>query len=218
MRLKIVTTLCVLFFLSGCATVKLNGAETQKSEVDEPPVGKVVTAYVGDRMLQKGEIVKENALRVSKTIDGVMYDIQQGVYKQIGYDDKANYYSANGVIKSALADRPKGLKLKKNPNSELCVVTVFNGKTCYAGDYERVQKISKRGASFQQTLLYSGKVGKKIRITYREFSNNMARPAYSNDAVYDLSSSKIIGYKGAKIKVINADNDSITYKVLSNFP
>jgi hypothetical protein len=31
--------------------------------------------------------------------------------------------------------------------------------------------------SFQQTLIYSGKVGNKINIGYREFSSNMARPA-----------------------------------------
>ncbi len=70
---------------------------------------------------------------------------------------------------------------------------------------------------FQQTLIYNGMVGKKINVAYREFSNKMARAAFSNDVEYDLSQSKIIGYKGAKIEVLNATNENITYRVISNF-
>ena len=71
--------------------------------------------------------------------------------------------------------------------------------------------------SFQQTLIYSGRVGNKINIGYREFSNNAARLAYNNDVEYDLSLSKKIGYKGSLIEVIQADNTSITYKLIRNF-
>jgi hypothetical protein len=58
----------------------------------------------------------------------------------------------------------------------------------------------------------------KINIGYREFSNNSARPAFNNEVEYDLSESKRIGYKGAQIEVLEADNSSITYEVLRNFP
>lgn len=71
--------------------------------------------------------------------------------------------------------------------------------------------------SFQQTLLYNGRVGDKINIGYRESSGNMARPAFNNEVEYDLSESKTIGYKGARIEVIEATNQSIKYRVLSNF-
>ncbi|MCV5664960.1 hypothetical protein OFN50_38635, partial [Escherichia coli] len=72
--------------------------------------------------------------------------------------------------------------------------------------------------SFQQTLIYSGKVGNKINISYREFSNDMARPAFNNEAEYDLSESNQIGYKGAVIDVLEADNTKITYRLIRNFP
>lgn len=70
---------------------------------------------------------------------------------------------------------------------------------------------------FQQTLIYSGRIGSKIKISYREFSSNMARGAFTNDAEYDLSTSNIIAYKGARLEVIEADNEKIRFKVLSNF-
>ena len=71
--------------------------------------------------------------------------------------------------------------------------------------------------SFQQTLIYSGRVGDKINVGYREFSNSMARPAFNNDVEYDLSESRIIGYKGARLEIIKATNESIKYRVLNNF-
>lgn len=218
MRFKLFCACSILVLTPGCATVKFNGAETQKTQVNQPPIGEVAKAYVGDPLLQKGEVIKEKVLQVNKTIDGALFDIPQGVYRQVGYDDSATYYSANGVVKSALADPPKGLKLKKAPGSQLCVVTIYNGRSCYAGDYQRKTRISRHGKSFQQTLLYSGRVGNEIKVSYREFSNNIARPAFSNSVAYDLSASRIIGYKGAKIEVLKANNDSITYKVIRNFP
>ena len=71
--------------------------------------------------------------------------------------------------------------------------------------------------SFQQTLLYNGKVGNKINIAYREFSSDLARPAFNNDVEYDLSESNQIGYKGALLEVIEANNQMIKYKVIKNF-
>ncbi len=68
-----------------------------------------------------------------------------------------------------------------------------------------------------QSLIYSGKVGNKIKLGYREFSNNLARPAFSNDVEYDLTESTIVGYKGARIEVIEATNQYIKYQVLQSF-
>ena len=70
---------------------------------------------------------------------------------------------------------------------------------------------------FQQTLLYSGRIGNKINISYREFSNNVARPAFNNDVEYDLGESMTIGYKGAEIEIIEATNRMIKYRVIRNF-
>ncbi len=71
--------------------------------------------------------------------------------------------------------------------------------------------------SFQQTLLYSGKVGNKINIGYREFSNSLARPAFNNNVEYDLSESKTIAYKGAQLEVLEATNQHIKFRLIKNF-
>lgn len=216
--MKVLLLVISILIVSGCTTVKYNGTDTFVKEVNYPEVGKVITVYVGDHLVQKGTITEEDVLVVHKTIDGVAYDITAKKYPQIGYDEKRDFYSAVGVVRGALSDPIQALALEKKKGAKLCVVTVFGGSACYEGEYERKKQLSEKGNSFQQTLIYSGRVGDKINVGYREFSNNTARPAFNNDVEYDLSSSNTIGYKGALLEVIKADNSSITYKLIKNFP
>ncbi len=202
---------------TGCASVELNGAETKTTNVDYPIINTIATASLGDELVKKGQTVEEKILQVNKTIDGVAYDIPKAIYPQIGYNENNDYFSASGVILGLFADPVKALLLEKKAGAQLCVVTAFNATSCYNGDFSRKTIISERGTSFKQTLIYSGRVGNKIKIAYREFSNSLARPAFSNDVEYDLSISNVIGYKGSRIEVINSDNSSITYRLLKNF-
>ena len=41
--------------------------------------------------------------------------------------------------------------------------------------------------------------------------------AFNNDVEYDLRESSVIGYKGARIEVVEATNEHIKYKVIQNF-
>ena len=207
-----------VLIITGCTTVKYNGTDTYVKQVDYPEAGKIITVYIGDYLVQKGTVSEEDVLIVHRIIDGVLYDIPAKKYPQIGFDDKNDFYSAVGVVRGGLSDPIQALALGKDGKSDLCVITVFGSSACYEGDFERKKQLSERGNSFQQTLIYSGRVGNKINIGYRELSNNSARPAFNNDVEYDLSSSNILGYKGASIEVISADNSSITYKLIKNFP
>ncbi len=74
-----------------------------------------------------------------------------------------------------------------------------------------------QSSHLQQTLLYSGRIGNRIRFSYREFSDGLARSSFTNDAEYDLSESRQIGYRGALIEVLDANNMRIRYRVLRNF-
>jgi hypothetical protein len=216
--LKKIIGIIVLLITTGCTSVKYNGTKTFVEKVDYPELNKTITAYVGDHLVQKGTITEERVLIVHKMIDGALYDIPAKKYSQVGSDEKNDFFSATGVVRGGLSDPVQALALGKQDYSELCVITIFGGDACYEGEFERKKQISERGNSFQQTLIYSGRVGDKINVGYREFSNNTARPAFNNDVEYDLSSSTTIGYKGAVIEVIKADNSSITYRLIKNFP
>ncbi|MCP9755827.1 hypothetical protein EGI26_11735 [Lacihabitans sp. CCS-44] len=71
--------------------------------------------------------------------------------------------------------------------------------------------------SFKQEFIYNGKVGNSIKFIYREFSDDFARPSFTQDIQYDLNESSVVGFKGLKIDVLSASNTLIKYKVLSYF-
>lgn len=213
---KVLAAGAVAVLLSGCA-VKYTPVEKRTQTFDEPAVGVVSTAYVGDHLIRKGVLVEEEVVSVKSMVDGFAYDIVPGDYPQLGYTEKERFYSPIGVIKNPIADPFQSLSVKNDKPNQLCVVTAFAVRACYDADFELAKRAAARDASFQQTLIYSGRIGDKINIGYREFSNNSARPAFNNDVEYDLSTSRQIGYKGALLEVLKADNSSISYKVISSF-
>lgn len=69
---------------------------------------------------------------------------------------------------------------------------------------------------FSAELLYSGMSGSTIRLMYREYTDDMARPAYAQELRYDLNESKTINFKSLSIEVLEAGNSKIRYRVLSD--
>jgi len=215
--------LLLLVTIAGCAAPKHNYRPVAL-EVSEPPIGSVNTAFVGDVLLKQGSYTEHDSLYVQEDQQmGWAYTILRGFYLKQGDDEYTEFYrpapgsDGGGVDKAALADPWKSVQAYKQ-EQKLCVVTVFNIPICEAGaNFSRQKKPVLRGDAFQQTLIYSGKIGNKINVGYREFSGNMARPAFNNDVEYDLGASNTIGYKGAKLEIIEATNEFIKYRVIRNF-
>ena len=68
--------------------------------------------------------------------------------------------------------------------------------------------------SFDWELLYSGRQGSSINLSYRESVDGMARPSFYQALTYDLSESKEITFKTLHIKIYDATNNSIVFAVL----
>ena len=67
-----------------------------------------------------------------------------------------------------------------------------------------------------QEFVYNGRVGDAVKFVYREFKNNYARPAFTQDVQYDLSQSDLIGFLNLRLRVLEATK-RITYVVIQNF-
>jgi hypothetical protein len=68
--------------------------------------------------------------------------------------------------------------------------------------------------SFKRELIYGGLSDNTVSISHREFSDGTARPAFTQDLEYDLSESKVIGFRSARFEVAKASNTVLKYKVL----
>lgn len=220
MKAILLSLTCLLCF--ACAAPDFNYRPVS-TRISEPPLNSTATAYVGDVLLRQGKYSEHDAIYVNQKIRvSLAYDLHPGYYVKKGEDKKTETFYPGGdepghVKKALLADPWQAVMTYKG-TEKICVVTVFNALSCTkSGNFQPRNLPILSSDSFQQTLIYSGKVGNKINIGYREFSSSLARPAFNNDVEYDLSSSKVIGYKGARLEIIEATNEYIKYKIISNF-
>lgn len=204
--------------LCACASPKYDFVP-KVTQFSLPPIGEASEASIGDPMLSQGVKTEGLGLQVNGEIKTGLYTIRPGVLRRIGTDKQSGVYDLSGLVrKSLLADAPKDVKY--DGQGRICVITVFNTTSCEGGVSALVQEVgysSEGESNFQQTLYYNGRIGDKINIGYREFSGDLARPAFSNDVEYDATVSDEITYKGAQIKIISSDNNSIKYFVLKGF-
>ncbi len=70
--------------------------------------------------------------------------------------------------------------------------------------------------SFKEELIYRGRSGNIIRLSYREFRRDVTRPDFSQELTYDLSGSDIIIFKRYRIRVLDANNEYIRFIVLKD--
>ena len=85
------------------------------------------------------------------------------------------------------------------------------------GKVKEIEKVVVGPSNFKQELIYNGRVGDGLKFIYREFTENLARPSFTQSVQYDLSKSNIIGFKTVEIEIIDATNTDISYKVIKHF-
>lgn len=120
------------------------------------------------------------------------------------------------AIFAELVRPPAAIRAAKHKQETCVIIRGFPGTVCDKEfPYKRVTYAHLTHSDLQQRLIYNGRDGNRIRIRYSEASGHYARPEFSNEAEYDLGQSDEITYKGARIKVLQADGSAIRYKVLS---
>jgi hypothetical protein len=69
-----------------------------------------------------------------------------------------------------------------------------------------------QGGGYRYELLYEGVASGVLRLTYREFVNDMARPSFTQELTYTLepTGQGTVVFRGARLRVERASNESIT--------
>jgi len=219
--------------------IKINNKVVQNYILNE-----IKQAYVGDIVLEKGEWKIKNTFIKNKTSINDVYaetimSISLTMYPTINSHTRrkatsngdstysvpyVNYsnqaigniiVSKEGVILDIQGpgtfvwtkmEVPKELKNKK----------VFNIVDNSREDITKNKQTStQKGFSFQ--LIYTGldNDNKNMKITYKEFIDDMIRPAFSEKFSYPKSG-KIIRFKKIKIFILEATNEYLKYKVIED--
>ncbi|TVL62838.1 hypothetical protein AYJ00_10875 [Shewanella algae] len=189
-----------------------------------PEIGKTSTVYLGDKMLFQATGYISESFTVDQLAEGSSTEISPAKFcRRAGGSD---YWEAYG------ARQPVGIKDWQGNVTErgstliykdhwlVCVPGTFS---CYDSSDGEIQLTYKEKDiclnmnHFQRSISYHGRDGNILTFNYREQSGNIPRPAFDSTFTMDFSLSNTVRYRGARIEVIQATNDDITYRVLSNF-
>ena len=223
--MKYLILFSILLLCSSCGP-KYQSVQGVISYVDFPNSANVNTVNIGDSLLSKAKVEKREGLQLKNFVSGSF-----GLYK-------VNFHRGDYYLRSVTLDSKQYAPINANKctwdNGEVnrdCFININNRTGRISGvtlggvaiSLKPVPSVIKKEmtlvntTNFKQEMIYNGKSGSIARFLYREYSGNMARPAFSQELTYDLSSSKIIGFKEVRLEVINTTNTSIKYKVISGF-
>lgn len=76
------------------------------------------------------------------------------------------------------------------------------------------------GSGSRTELLYQGLDRGAVRLSFREFVNELARPAFTQESTYTLEPggrSTTISLRRARIETLSASNNEIRYRVIAAF-
>ena len=221
----------ILPLLSGCATSR-NMISPMMKIVDLPPKNQIATAELGDTLVQKGKLFTYQALELSNDVsagDGfIMYKltVPAGLLIQRQEDDDWKYYYSGqfkkySVLEGALPS-VGGLKISKKNFRDIFIFMEGVPMNTLRPNPQPVYIFKDEKAvdqpSFEQQLIYNGKIGNQVKFLYRELTNDMMRGPFSQEIQYDLNESKIVGFKGCRIEILEATNTQLKYRVLESFP
>lgn len=222
------TTLFLLlaFFWVGCAT-SLVLVTPKKQTFQNYKIGEVRQASIGDPIIEVESATVRDAYLVQ-------FDYQTPSLGILGLEQaflqKGERFTAVARV-SGSADEV--LIREEGPEKKQLLISIFqdgrinrgwilNGISPLQGSWTRERIFTKsdvpsRGEkSFKAQIIYSGLTGNTLKSVYREFADDYARPAFSQELQYNLDESKIIAYKSIRIEIVKATNTLVEYKVISD--
>jgi hypothetical protein len=245
--LKFTILFPIIFFFLGCGQQPFPGNtieeasifhdDTKKSGIEIlniPNINSIRTIEVGEDLYQKINQITSNTFNVI-LLENTMAKLFNGgsiiTNKDNNFKDNLLYKweNKNAMCFDSTYDyfynRPIKICLIDDNNNGYFSHAVYSYKNIKyplvnIAKYEIIPTKSEYNQdSFKYIALYQGKRGNSIKISFREFKDDMARPSFTQDIDYELNKdgSTIIGFKGLRIEVIKATNIDITYKVVKDY-
>jgi len=223
LRAAAVLTLALL--AAGCTTIEVAPARHNVGQTTE--FGKETVVTVGDVMFGQFDY---RAVNGAVLLDDLNTGYQASTIKApAGYtlvesriDKQVSYCSTTPIVYNVFGNSTVHACFfdRDNDNRFEAVIPAladnWGDKPMPPVSYERTELFSS-GKGFKYELLYNGISGNTLNITYREFVDQMARPAFQQDLTYTVSAAgpTDIVFRGARMTIYKADNSSVRFVVHS---
>jgi hypothetical protein len=177
---------------------------------------------LGDQLLVEGDLKEYTVLIVKEAIRAnICCTFTSGEYEKTGEDGKYEFYNERpfkGKVKINFpCDPTQGVRYSEQ-EQKICAITIFGIASCAPAPPENVTRSAIKTGSFIRELIFTGYINNKLRVTYREFVENTNQPALIVDAEHEITQLPIpIGYKGARLEILEVTSLQIKYQVLQGF-
>lgn len=214
--------------LSGCASVAPPSRQVfATTEVRQlPELNRVTKAEIGESIISKEYVSRVRGISVTATVSESVNppgttSVRAGDFELYSSGSEGNYYQGNSdysmLGQTVPASERAGVFV---PNDKSKQAVIYHFAMGYRYGIKPVTYVTKEivrftPESFRRELVYSGISQNTVTFVYREFKDNLARPAFTQELKYDLLQGRVVGYKGARFEIIEAGNTNVTYKVLN---
>jgi len=178
-----------------------------------PPLSTIVTIEVGERVLIERDYEVETFTRIHVKPKDPAKDVVP-LFNAPSFSATLATELRRGTELIRIADVGNWVKIR-DPNQRLG--WVHKGELGTTA----VEALTSRPGNIQRSLEYTGRIDNRLTLSYKEFTETadgvFIRPAFTQDYSFDLSQGSEIGVKGARIRVIQANNTGLKYEVLKSF-
>lgn len=237
--LLLTTAACLA--LAGCASSKpsdrlirsIQKIERKPELVKLPEINKTLTVEIGDSLISEQYRYADPALEVTEKLSietsnigrDFTLSIHPGKYIAKGQDEYGIFYESVTGKLTANDEHLNSIKFGVYATSsspatiEIYTLTSDGRPLSYPAknlSFKKFDIESTASTRFTKELVYTGVSKNIITILYREYSDGVARPAFTQELKYDIGEGNIFGFKGARFEIIRATNTGLTYKAISH--
>jgi hypothetical protein len=217
--LRVYSIVILVVTLAGCASVQTEPPRYESGHFPEPQT--LTTVNVGQVMVTEYDYLSQVRATVLDDVSGSFWTNR----RSISSGDALVSAISSGEQVYCQAPRRDGAPCLKDTNGDghfdraytmNAFGMVVNGRNIGAVRYRVADQNIQDG--FKYELIYQGIDGDTVRIAYREYTENLARPAFSQDLSYTLEEPLTdIRFRDVQLTIHEANNNQITYILESGF-
>lgn len=222
----------LLLVLSGCASAPLSAPLIHRKVGESPALRAASEREVGEVIYetfdyeewqgaQLAEPLRISVLAAQATInpgDALIAVEEKGATVYCTAKPTLQVVNQAPSSRVCLADRNQDQRFEEWRAPEGPPARINWAPLKVAVSFSTGSKMAPTGNGYRYELLYQGLSGNVVRLLYREYVDDLIRPAFQQDLSYTLASSgpTEISFRGTKIVIESADNNRIRYEVLSS--
>lgn len=213
--IRVAAVLC-LFLVSACAA-GFEPLSPRPVVLRNYEIGQTRSATVGEpifRVQQAREVPTFVVLR-DQRVPGLARPVQQGMrFIAVGRDSVGNFRLSHAAydVDGWFIVAPDGTVAGFNPSGSVRPSRLRLDQPLF----RRETEVGNQPGAFTAELIYSGLANGVVRAVYREYVDDLARPAFSQELQYDLAADRTIAYKSIRVQILEATNSAIRYQVLDD--